>query len=149
MIAHYSNFIGRQFHYPVANQMAKIDSMRMFANQWVRSCLALNTLSGMVQWVAQGELVDNSTFPGITNNVPIDLSGKLILGSYYRTDISKWLQSSNKLTKLEIFSSALAVEKMIEYTVGEGCADDGDYLSWNDMQWSLHGIAKVEHMQAV
>ena len=59
-----------------------------------------------------------------------------------------WLQSSNKLTKLEIFSSALAVEKMIEYTVGEGCGDDGDYLSWDEMQWSLHGKTKVEHVQA-
>ena len=51
----------------------------------------------------------------------------------------KWEISSNKLTKLEIFNSTLDVEKMKEYTKGEGCGDDGDYLSWNEMQWSLHG----------
>ena len=113
--------------------------MRVFPNQWLRSCLALNTVSGLVQWVARGELVDNQTLTGITNNVPTDLSGKLILGSYYDTYFAKWYESSNKLTKLEIFSSALTVEKMMEYTKGEGCGDDGDYLSWDEMVWNLHG----------
>ena len=61
---------------------------------------------------------------------------------------SKWYESSNKLTKLEIFSSVLDVEKMIEYTKGEGCVDDGDYLSWDSMQWNLHGAARIEHKEA-
>ena len=122
--------------------------MRVFPNQWLRSCLALNTVSGLVQWVARGELVDNQTLTGITNNVPTDLSGKLILGSYYDTYFAKWYESSNKLTKLEIFSSVLDVEKMIEYTKGEGCVDDGDYLSWDSMQWNLHGAARIEHKEA-
>ena len=86
------NFIGRQFFYPVPNQWAKIDTMRMFPNQWVRSCLAFNTLSGFIQWVVQGELVDNSTVTGITNNIPTDLSGKVILGSFYTTCLCvKWV----------------------------------------------------------
>ena len=38
---------------------------------------------------------------------------------------------------------------MQEYTKDEnGCGEDGDYLSWGDMQWNLHGDAKVEHMDA-
>ena len=141
-------FTGRQFYYPTNNEWAKIDTMQMFPRQWVRSCLALNTMSGLVQWVARGQLVDNSTLAGITNNVPIDLSGKVILGTYYFTASAKWVQTSNKLTKFEIFSSALAVDKMMEYTKGEGCGDDGDYLSWDDMQWNLHGEAKIEHSAA-
>ena len=93
--------------------------------------------------------MDNSTIAGITNNVPKDLSGKVVLGSIYYTNRAKpWVQSSNKLTKLEIFSSALEVTKMMEYTRGEGCGDDGDYLSWNEMQWNFHGGAKVEHLEA-
>ena len=83
--------------------------------------------------------MDNRTFPEITNNVPTDLSGKLSLGRSYFTYAAKWFLSSNKLTKLEIFSSALTVEKMMEYTKGEGCGDDGDYLSWDEMVWNLHG----------
>ena len=45
-------------------------------------------------------------------------------------------------------SSALAVKKMVDYTKGEGCGDDGDFLSWNEMQWDFHGGAKIEHMEA-
>ena len=130
------NFAGRQFFYPVQNQFAKVETMRAFPNQWVRSCLALNTESGLVQWVAQGELMDNNTLTGITNNVPTNLSDKVVLGSYY---LRGWHPSSNKFTKLEIFSSALDVKTMMEYTKGEGCGDDGDYLSWDEIQWNLHG----------
>ena len=41
----------------------------------------------------------------------------------------------------------LAVEKMMEYTKGEGCGDHGDYLSWEEMEWNFHGEAKIEHME--
>ena len=139
---------GRHFYYPTLNQYAKTNTMRMFPNQWVRSCIALNTVSGLVQWVARGELMDNRTFPEITNNVPTDLSGKVILGSCYFTTDAVWVQSSNKLTKLEIFSSALAVEKMTEFTTGMGCGYDGDYLGWDEMEWNFHGGAKIEHLEA-
>ena len=123
-IYQFGSIVGRQFYYPVAIQFAKMDTVRMFPNQWVRSCLAFNTLSGSVQWVARGELVDNSTFSEITNNAPTDLSGKLILGSLYFTIGAYWKQLSNKLTK---------------FTKGDGCGDDGDYLSWDEMVWNLYG----------
>ena len=92
--------------------------------------------------------MDNSTLAGITNIVRKDLSSKVTLGTHYDTPRSKWYTSSNKFTKFEIFSSVLAVKKMMEYTVGEGCDDDGDFLSWEDMQWNLHGEAKIEHIEA-
>ena len=82
-------FRGRRFYDRVASQFAKSDTLRIFPNQWVRSCLAFNTSSGLVQWVARGELVDNSTIAGITNNVPKDLSGKVVLGSFYSTHKAK------------------------------------------------------------
>ena len=37
---------------------------------------------------------------------------------------------------------------MQEYTSGEGCGDEGDYLSWDDMEWTLHGDATFEHIDA-
>ena len=42
-IAQFGSFVGKQFSYPVHNQKPKSDTMRMFPNQWVRSCLALDT----------------------------------------------------------------------------------------------------------
>ena len=120
----------------------------MFPQHWVRSCLALDTVSGLVQCVSRGELLDNRTLSGITTNVPTDLSDNLILGSNYATFSGKWRILSNKITKLEIFSNALSVENMIEYTNGQGCGDDGNYLSWDEMEWRLHGGAEIEHTEA-
>ena len=109
----------RRFWDRVASKYAKTDTIWMFPNQWVRICLTFNTTSGLVQWAARGELVGNTTLAEkIANNAPTDLSGKVILGSVYYTLRAKWIPLSNKLTKLEIFSSALAVEKMMEYTKG-------------------------------
>ena len=42
----------------------------------------------------------------------------------YRTAQGKWYPSKNKLTKFEIFSYALDVKKMKEFTKGEGFGDD-------------------------
>ena len=109
---------GHQLQYGVANQIVENATAWMFPQQWVRSCLALNTVSGLVQCVSRGELLDNRTLPGITTNVPTDLSDNLILGSNYMAANGKWRILSNKITKLEIFSNALSVENMIEYTNG-------------------------------
>ena len=47
-IQQFPNFVGKQFVYPSANKVAKIDTMRLFPNRWVRSCLALNQRSARV-----------------------------------------------------------------------------------------------------
>ena len=36
----------------------------------------------------------------------------------------------------------------MEFTKGEGCGHDGDYLSWDKMRWNLNGGAKIEHIEA-
>ena len=48
-------------------------------------------------------------------------------------------KKSTKVTELNIFSTGLSVETMKEYTRGgKGCAENGDDLSWEEMQWELH-----------
>ena len=98
------DFVGKKFKYPEAKLYVKLDTLPVFPNEWVHSCLALNTLSGLVQWVARGQLVDNSTFAEITEskNIPKDLTGKLILGVVFNTFDQKWLQKSNKVTNLNL-----------------------------------------------
>ena len=74
----------KSYLYTNANQFAQVDTISVFPNEWIRSCIAFDTVFGLVQWVARGELVGNDTFAfaGISNatNVPIDLTGKLSLG---------------------------------------------------------------------
>ena len=48
----------------------------VFAHQWVRSCMAVNSESGILQWVVDGTLVEDATVAHIedTKNKPTDLT---------------------------------------------------------------------------
>ena len=48
----------------------------------------------------------------------------------------------NKVTNVNIFSANLSIDWMQQET--KGCVDDGDYLSWTEMKWNLHGAAVIE-----
>ena len=75
-------------------------------------------------------------------NHPSDLSGRLLLGKI-KFASQNWGSMKNKVTMLNIFSSILPIDKMQKLTTGgeERCTLEGDYLSWTDMQWTLHGGA--------
>ena len=114
---------GQELRYRVKNLFVENTTAWMFPQQWVRSCLALNTVSGLVQCVSRGELLDNRTLSGITTNVPTDLSDKLILGSYYwRTINGKWRIAREN--SYGIYAASVRFTKSgISYTVeatGEG-----------------------------
>ena len=110
----------------------------LFPNQWTRSCMAINTSSGLIHWVVEGTLVMTTTSEEVkrSNTRPKDLSKKLILGA--RSNSGVWLAPSSKVTNLNIFSSALSIEKMKRMTGDESCLVEGDYLAWGDMEWTLH-----------
>ena len=117
----------------------------LFLKQWTTGCMAVNASSGLIQWVVDGTSVHTTICDELRNSKsrPRDLSKKLVLGaiSYYG-DV--WLVPSNKVTNLNIFSSALPVEQMERMTKGGSCVGDGDYLAWADMEWILHGEARIE-----
>ena len=116
----------------------------VFPNQWTRGCMAINTTSGMIHWVVEGTLVMSNVLEEVKNSRsrPRDLERKLVLGA--RSYSGLWQAASNKVTNLNIFSSALSVEKMKRMTGEESCVEDGDYLAWGDMEWILHGKASME-----
>ena len=116
----------------------------LFPNQWIRSCMAINTTSGLIHWVVEGSLILDGNFMEVKNskNRPTDLSRKLVLGAQYYG--GSWRASSQKVANLEVFSSLLSVEKMESMTMGGSCIEEGDYLAWGDMEWILHGQARKE-----
>ena len=61
-IVQLSDTSGKRFWY--YNHFGNLDTMPIFPNQWVKSCISLNTVSGLVQWVARGVLVDSSAMVG-------------------------------------------------------------------------------------
>ena len=116
----------------------------IFPNKWTRSCMAINTKSGLIHWVVEGTLIMATISEEVKNskNRPKDLSRKIVLGG--RSYKGGWVATSNKVTNLNIFSSALSIEKMKRMTEGESCLEEGDYLAWGDMEWILHGQARIE-----
>merc|ERR1712218_293213 len=117
----------------------------LFPNTWSRSCMAVNTTSGFIQWVVEGTLVLTTTSEEVkeSKSKPKDLSKKLVLGARsYGGRI--WVAPTHKVTNLNIFSSSLTVEEMKTMTGEEGCMKEGDYLAWQDMEWILHGQARIE-----
>ena len=41
----------------------------VFAHQWVRTCIAVNSESNLLHWVVDGTLVDNSTAPRVKKKI--------------------------------------------------------------------------------
>ena len=66
------------------------------------------------------------------------------IGGWQNLGTKLWYAVSNKVTNMNIFSTALSIDWMQQTTKGAGCVDDGDYLSWWEMEWNLHGEAKIE-----
>ena len=119
----------------------------VFPHQWTRSCLALSTESGLVRWAVDGRLVEDMVIDGLretAGNRPTDLTNKLLLGPERWTP--GWISFSNKVSSLNIFSSALATSQLVRMTTAgeEECGLAGDYLAWEEMQWTLHGEAALE-----
>ena len=85
----------------------------LFPRDRVRSCLAVSTESGLVQWVIEGHVVVNETFGVLTQGglLPQGLAGRLLLGTcQYRKN---WYTSDGKISNLNVFSSALSIEAMM------------------------------------
>ena len=118
----------------------------IFPNTWAKTCLSVNTTSGLFQWVIDGTYVMTTVSEEVKSSKekPKNLSKKVVLGA--RAYAGGWRPMSSKVTDLNIFSSALSVEKMVSMTSEGTCAEEGDYLAWRDMEWILHGQAKIEVM---
>ena len=101
-----------------------------FPYKWTRTCMAINSAAGSINWVVEGVLVMSMKSDKIKDSLklPKDLTGKVILGAAFYG--GKWKSVSNKVTNLNIFSSSMSVAEMKSMTQDENCVKDGDYLAW-------------------
>ena len=76
---------------------------------------------------------------------PKSFTQKLILGA--REYGGRWFSTSVRVTNVDLFSSPLPIEKMKRMTSGESCPEEGDYLAWGEMEWILHGRARIETVE--
>ena len=109
--------------------------------------MAVNSETGLLQWVVDGTLVENVIVDQVKDrkNMPSDISGKIVLGAWQWSGSKKWqARTTNQVTNLNIFSTALTISDMQEITLGRNCNREGDYLAWKDMKWDLKGGASID-----
>ena len=109
-----------------------------FPLQWTRVCLALETPIGRATLVVDGQVLGEAEYEKEKDkDRPTNLSLLLGHGTVY-----EWV---GKTTDLNIFSYALPAEKMEGITTAgaRNCGAAGDFVSWENTEWSLHSKAKI------
>ena len=119
----------------------------VFPEQWLRSCLAVQTDSGRLQWVVDGQVIEDGIFEGIKDIAGKDanLTGRILLGRTKWPSYG-WAEFSDKVAALNIFSSAFSIKEMVKMKMGE-CGKEGDFFVWGNMMWTLTGPTELEALQ--
>ena len=110
-------------------------------HSWYHVCLGLDTVSGLLRIVVNGVKVvdeEKEEFRNTTAWKPKSLEGKILVFKEYLAGF--WAQQRGKFTNMNIFTSMMSLEDMMLRTTGEAdCTEPGDYLSWDEMEWSESG----------
>ena len=102
----------------------------------------MDTKSGMINVLVDGYKLFHDKidfFQQSANLKPKNLSGKLALFKSFFTGL--WYNARGRISNVQIFSRELQDEEMIHITGSNEieCIVDGDYLSWENMQWENTG----------
>ena len=115
-----------------------------FPLQWTRACLSLDSVAGKLKMVVDGQLLVEEEYKREEDKGrPANLS--LRLGVHIDSSGLFAEEYPLKIADMNIFKSALSVERMIGQTTagGEECGAPGDLVSWEEAEWTLHSQAKV------
>ena len=110
-------------------------------HSWYHVCLGLDTVSGMLRIVVNGIEVVNeekAEFRNTSDWRPGSLDGNILVFKEFFT--SFWAQKRGKFSNMNVFAFMISLEDMMLRTSGEAdCTGAGDYLSWEEMEWSITG----------
>ena len=112
---------------------------------WYHSCTGIDMVSGHVQMIINGQLIVDQVVKELTGYAemrPQSLQGNLLLGKEWMGGF--WYQSRQLTSNLNVYGRILSKDEMKEKTFGSECGlSDGDFLSWEEMEWTLHGLSKM------
>ena len=123
----------------------------VFPLEWMTVCFSLDSITGRLRLVANGHLLLDKDYKDLVQNFwkPATIEVWLLLD---QLDKGK---NSGKISNVNMFSSALSLEKMKQFTEAgrEECGTFGDWLSWeNTDAWNRSGNATLvtvtEHQEA-
>ena len=100
--------------------------------------------------MCNGAVIEDNATPALAELAhlkPTNLTGKLILG--VGCPPFGCTSGHNKVTQLNVFSSAISIERMVKMTTvgGEECGEEGDYLAWSEAKWDMKGEARLETVE--
>ena len=113
---------------------------------WSHGCVSVDTISGRLIIVLNGETIEDKIFKdltGATDKIPRDLSQKLLLGKVFQ---GFWYQCSQRVANVNVWGSVLGEADMAEITTTVGCGREGDLLPWKKMEWKLEGEAVMDEV---
>ena len=135
------------YYKKLSNIEATSDPVPIVPNSWYHGCTALDTVTGHMLVVVNGHIIIDQVIEEFINTAdirPKSMEGRLSLFKTFYTGY--WYNSRNRLSNLNVYGSALAVDDMINITAGERCPGEGDYLSWKESQWNVTGNINQESM---
>ena len=86
-------------------------------NSWYHSCTALDTVTGHILIVVNGHIVIDQVLEEFINSInekPKSLEGRLSI--FKNVASGTWTQGRQRLSNLNVYTSALTVDKMISLT---------------------------------
>ena len=112
----------------------------VFPLEWIMVCLSLDSLTGRLRLVANGHLLLDKDYKDSVESFwkPATIEVRLLL------DLPDKGKNSGKISNVNMFSSAISLERMKQLTDagGEECGTFGDWLSWeNAAAWNRTGNA--------
>ena len=130
---------------PMTNQILPVDfpdtGIPIVPHSWYHVCLGLDTVSGMLRIVVNGIKVVNeekAEFRNTSDWRPGSLDGNILVFKEFFT--SFWAQKRGKFSNMNVFAFMISLDDMMMRTSGEAdCTGAGDYLSWEEMEWSITG----------
>ena len=111
---------------------------------WYHSCTGIDMVSGHIQMIINGQLIIDQVVNELTGYAevrPQSLQGNLLLGKIL-VGLGFWYQGRQKISNVNIYGRILSKDEMKEKTFGSECGlSDGDFLSWEEMEWTHHGLS--------
>ena len=116
----------------------------VFPLEWMTFCLSLDPETGNIKMVVNGQLLLNKDYK---EDVQRFLNSSKVKVWLLLDKIDEEGENSGKFSNVNIFSSALPLEKMLVMTKPgeEDCGSPGDLLSWgNETFWNLRNATIFE-----
>ena len=129
-------------YYGIDVQLHASTPFYFFPMKWLRFCVSLDSEKREVVLVVDGQMQARKVYTREEDpkkEMPANLS--LLVGCNMGCE----KEYTGRISDLNVFQSWLSVEKMVGLTKagGKECAAPGDFLSWEEAEWTLHSKAKV------